>query len=165
MQPPIPGTTRRLFLVVAAIGVVALLGFSVDPAAAAGRHFWRGRPRNGTLGRPSTTPRMCGRTPAAVVGDGSAGGGLCAPLPADEWHTQLLDHFAPTDARTWQQRFFTNAEFYGGPGSPVFLMIGGEGEATADWMVQGAWWHYAREHKALMLQLEHRYYGKSRPTE
>lgn len=43
-------------------------------------------------------------------------------------------------------------------------MIGGEGEAQPIWMVQGAWIHYAREMNALCYQLEHRFYGKSRPT-
>lgn len=62
------------------------------------------------------------------------------------------------------QRYFTNDKFYK-PGGPVFLMIGGEGEATPIWMVQGAWIQYAKEFNALCFQLEHRYYGKSKPTE
>lgn len=45
------------------------------------------------------------------------------------------------------------------------MMIGGEGEATAKWMTQGAWIQYAKEHNALCFQLEHRFYGKSHPTE
>lgn len=44
-------------------------------------------------------------------------------------------------------------------------MIGGEGEALVDWMTQGAWIDYAKQHNALCFQLEHRYYGKSHPTE
>lgn len=51
------------------------------------------------------------------------------------------------------------------PNGPVFLMIGGEGEASAKWMKTGAWIHYAKHFDALCFQLEHRYYGKSRPTE
>lgn len=42
-------------------------------------------------------------------------------------------------------------------------MIGGEGEATAKWMVEGAWIDYAKRFGALCFQLEHRYYGKSHP--
>lgn len=49
-------------------------------------------------------------------------------------------------------------------GGPVFLQIGGEGEASARWMVSGAWVDYAKQYNALMFQLEHRYYGKSHPT-
>lgn len=42
-------------------------------------------------------------------------------------------------------------------------MIGGEGEATAKWMVEGAWIDYAEHFGALCFQLEHRFYGKSQP--
>lgn len=62
-----------------------------------------------------------------------------------------------------EQRYYTNNTFYK-PGGPVFLMIGGEGEATAKWMVQGAWVRYAQEFNALCFQVEHRFYGKSKPT-
>lgn len=61
------------------------------------------------------------------------------------------------------QRYFVNDTFYKS-GGPIFLMIGGEGEAQPIWMVQGAWIHYAREMNALCFQLEHRFYGKSHPT-
>lgn len=44
-------------------------------------------------------------------------------------------------------------------------MIGGEGEMSAKWMYSGAWIDYAKEMNALCFQLEHRYYGKSHPTE
>lgn len=43
-------------------------------------------------------------------------------------------------------------------------MIGGEGEATAKWMHEGAWIKYAEKFHALCFQLEHRFYGKSHPT-
>lgn len=43
-------------------------------------------------------------------------------------------------------------------------MIGGEGEASVEWMTQGAWIDYAQQFGALCFQLEHRYYGKSHPT-
>lgn len=132
-----------------------LLLVAVLPAASAGRHFWRGRPHNGTVGQPSQSEHCHNADGQRIA---------CAPLPADEWFEQLLDHFTATDGGTWRQRFYTNREHYV-PGGPVFLMIGGEGEATAKWMVQGAWVHYAREHNALMFQLEHRFYGQSHPTE
>lgn len=113
------------------------------------RQFWKGRRSGGNLGGASGIHGLQGEN---------------VDLPEDEWFEQLLDHFNPTNAATWKQRFYTNKEFYE-PGGPVFLMIGGEGEATADWMVKGAWVQYAKEHKALCFQLEHRFYGKSHPTE
>lgn len=44
-------------------------------------------------------------------------------------------------------------------------MIAGESEANGLWMTRGAWIQYARKHNALCFQLEHRFYGQSRPTE
>lgn len=112
------------------------------------RQFWKGRHTGGNLGGASGNNDL--------LTDNF--------LPPDEWFVQMLDHFDPTNTGTWKQRFYTNKEYYQ-PGGPVFLMIGGEGEATADWMVKGAWIQYAKEHNALCFQLEHRFYGKSHPTE
>ncbi|XP_077302469.1 putative serine protease K12H4.7 [Arctopsyche grandis] len=88
-----------------------------------------------------------------------------AILPSDQWFTQNLDHFNPTETRTWNQRYFTNDQYFKANNTgPVFLMIGGEGEASPEWMVAGTWIDYAKKMNALCFQLEHRYYGKSRPT-
>ncbi|XP_055535059.1 putative serine protease F56F10.1 [Wyeomyia smithii] len=83
------------------------------------------------------------------------------------WFEQLLDHNDPSNSATWQQRYYLNDQYFNtsAGNGPVFLMIGGEGEATARWMTEGAWIHYAKEHGALCFQLEHRFYGKSHPTE
>uniref|UniRef100_A0A8D8UV26 Serine protease K12H4.7 n=1 Tax=Cacopsylla melanoneura TaxID=428564 RepID=A0A8D8UV26_9HEMI len=83
-------------------------------------------------------------------------------LPPDLWFEQKLDHFNVEDTRTWKQRYFVNSTWFK-HGGPVFLMIGGEGEASPKWMVQGAWLDYAQHHNALAVQVEHRFYGKSRP--
>ncbi|XP_050530554.1 putative serine protease K12H4.7 [Daktulosphaira vitifoliae] len=82
----------------------------------------------------------------------------------DEWFEQKLDHFNPIDNRTWKQRYQINTEYYK-EGGPIFLMIGGEGEISALWMTNGAWINYAKEFNALCIQLEHRFYGKSHPTD
>ncbi len=44
-------------------------------------------------------------------------------------------------------------------------MIGGEGPANPAWMQYGSWLLYAQKLGALCLLLEHRFYGKSHPTE
>lgn len=44
-------------------------------------------------------------------------------------------------------------------------MVGGEGEANPVWLHAGTWTEYAAAENALMILLEHRYYGKSHPTE
>ncbi|XP_063920560.1 putative serine protease K12H4.7 isoform X2 [Zophobas morio] len=63
-------------------------------------------------------------------------------------------------------RYLFNDQYFDpNTGGPVFLMIGGEGEAPVEWMTGGSWVDDAEKHGALLLQLEHRYYGKSHPTE
>ncbi|KAG0722922.1 putative serine protease K12H4.7 [Chionoecetes opilio] len=84
-------------------------------------------------------------------------------LPPERWFNQTLDHFAPTDNRTWQQRYFLNATFYK-PGGPVLLLIGGEGPASPAWMVTAQPVQLAKKLHGYLLQLEHRFYGKSHPT-
>lgn len=44
-------------------------------------------------------------------------------------------------------------------------MIGGEGEADPVWMTHGDWIENAKKYNAFCIQVEHRYYGKSHPTE
>jgi len=85
------------------------------------------------------------------------------PLPEEKWFTQQLDHFRPTESRTWKQRYWINWKHYK-PGGPALLMIGGEGEANPAWLEAGSWTKYAEDEGAAMLLLEHRYYGKSHPT-
>ncbi|KAG7471076.1 hypothetical protein MATL_G00120580 [Megalops atlanticus] len=80
------------------------------------------------------------------------------------WFSQRLDHFNGADNRVWKQRYFVNDSFFQ-PGGPVFLMIGGEGPANPAWMTFGTWLTYAQKLGALCLMLEHRFYGKSHPTE
>lgn len=107
------------------------------------RTFTKGRSKDGNLGVPILSKHY--------------------ELPEEQWFTQFLDHFNPTDARTWQQRYFVNGKYYK-VGGPIFLMIGGEGTASAKWMVEGQWIEYAKQFGAFCFQLEHRFYGKSHPT-
>ncbi|XP_033832305.2 thymus-specific serine protease [Periophthalmus magnuspinnatus] len=83
--------------------------------------------------------------------------------PQEQWFTQKLDHFNGQDSRVWKQRYFVNDTF-AQPDGPVFLMIGGEGPANPIWMDHGTWLTYAEKLGALCFMLEHRFYGKSRPT-
>ena len=85
-------------------------------------------------------------------------------LPEEQWFTQRLTHFNDANRATWQQRYWYNSTFWK-PGGPVFIMIGGEGEANPIWMVEGTWIKYAQEFGAFIFMLEHRFYGQSHPTE
>ena len=79
--------------------------------------------------------------------------------------SQPLDHMAPNDIRlahTWSQRYFEDLSLWRGPGYPVFLALGGEGpEYGAPGGLQR---ELAEQHGAALITLEHRFYGKSRPT-
>lgn len=112
--------------------------------------FLRGRPRGGMLGSPKRSSHSLN---SEISG------------PSDElWYTQQLDHFNPADTRTWKQRYFVN-DLHWKKDGPVFIQIGGEGPADPIWMTEGQWINYAQTHGAICVMLEHRFYGKSHPTE
>lgn len=83
--------------------------------------------------------------------------------PDYKWFTQILDHFDPSNVEAkWNQRYLVNDEHYRRKnGGPVFLEISGELEMTE---LTGAGLNYAEKFGAMCFKLEHRYYGKSRPT-
>eukprot|EP00756_Hemistasia_phaeocysticola_P065114 Hpha_TRINITY_DN8312_c0_g1::TRINITY_DN8312_c0_g1_i1::g.154377::m.154377 len=77
----------------------------------------------------------------------------------------VLDHFGSQGGagKAWRQRYYTDETFWCGEGCPIFVYIGGEGP-------QGPPSHHmfmatlAEKHGALMVAVEHRFYGKSYPT-
>eukprot|EP01038_Epipyxis_sp_PR26KG_P006463 gene6463-8892_t len=83
--------------------------------------------------------------------------------------TQRLDHFDRQNNVTFKQRYFINDTFWNGKsGSPVFMCVGGEGPPL-DWTVLVSSVHcndmveLASSYDALLVALEHRYYGPSKP--
>ena len=82
------------------------------------------------------------------------------------YNDAVVDHFDDTVAAPiakWSQRYYSDDSFWGGEGYPVFLYIGGEGPQSAptDKLFM---YKLAEEHQALVLALEHRYYGESYPV-
>uniref|UniRef100_A0A3Q4HET5 Uncharacterized protein n=1 Tax=Neolamprologus brichardi TaxID=32507 RepID=A0A3Q4HET5_NEOBR len=57
------------------------------------------------------------------------------------------------------QRFFVNEAYWQHPDGPVFLYIGGEGPLVEYDVLTGHHSDMAEEHGALLLALEHRFYG------
>jgi poly(3-hydroxybutyrate) depolymerase len=56
-------------------------------------------------------------------------------------------------------------EFWAGPGAPVFVFIGGEGQESCSRLTSRMYlWDLAKEHNALLMNVEHRFYGQSYPT-
>ncbi|XP_058490737.1 thymus-specific serine protease [Solea solea] len=74
---------------------------------------------------------------------------------------QPLNHFNPQDGATFTQRFFVNEEYWQRPDGPVFLFIGGEGPIYEFDVLAGHHADMAKEHRALLLAVEHRFYGDS----
>ncbi|CAD5235747.1 unnamed protein product [Bursaphelenchus xylophilus] len=83
----------------------------------------------------------------------------------DKYLTQPFDHFNKDDGRTWenhyqvQERYFNKSD----PNQPehIFLMIGGEGTSSPLFVCLDdvAIMNLAREHKALVIGSEHRFFG------
>ncbi|KAI9979484.1 hypothetical protein PInf_029378 [Phytophthora infestans] len=79
------------------------------------------------------------------------------PIQEDYFTDAILDHFAPVSKRSkWKQRYQANEEFWGGREGPL-----GPKAITNRTFV----YYLAEQHRALLLALEHRFYGKSYPTE
>jgi serine protease 16 len=87
------------------------------------------------------------------------------PSNVTRWFkSQLLDHFDAQVTSVWSQRYFVNESFFDGKG-PVFLCVGGEGPwFDPDVVITGSV-HcadmilLAERIGALVLAIEHRYYG------
>ena len=67
-----------------------------------------------------------------------------------------MDHFDANNDQTWEQQYYVDTSKWTGPGGPVFLYMGGEGDLgertfTFSWCAE-----YAAEFGALCLGLEHR---------
>ncbi|XP_042560035.1 thymus-specific serine protease isoform X2 [Clupea harengus] len=74
---------------------------------------------------------------------------------------QPLDHFDSNREDTFPQKFFVNDQYWDRPDGPVFLYIGGEGPLSEIDVLAGHHVDMAEEHSALLVALEHRFYGDS----
>ncbi|KAG7211216.1 hypothetical protein KM043_010532 [Ampulex compressa] len=77
---------------------------------------------------------------------------------------QPLDHFNARDNRTWLMRYLENSGYYKKNG-PILIMIGGEWTISRGFLESGLMHELGSAHGAMMYYTEHRYYGKSLPTE
>ncbi|KDP32459.1 hypothetical protein JCGZ_13384 [Jatropha curcas] len=84
------------------------------------------------------------------------------------YYTQTLDHFnyKPESYETFQQRYILNSKYWGGPNtsSPIFVYAGAECNITLVIPPGGGFMaHLASRFNALLLYIEHRFYGESNP--
>ncbi|KAM3202203.1 hypothetical protein P3L10_029827 [Capsicum annuum] len=79
---------------------------------------------------------------------------------------QTLDHFnyGPKSYKTLKQRYIINSKYWGGSNSssPIFAYFGAEYSINNDPLDIGFLTDFAPQFKALLVYIEHRYYGKSR---
>ncbi|XP_039057510.1 lysosomal Pro-X carboxypeptidase-like isoform X1 [Hibiscus syriacus] len=84
-----------------------------------------------------------------------------------KYFTQILDHFNfnPKSYQRFQHRYLINDTYWGGPkkNSPIFVYTGNEGDI--EWFAQNTGFMYdiAPDFDALLVFIEHRFYGKSIP--
>ncbi|KAJ4978281.1 hypothetical protein NE237_009061 [Protea cynaroides] len=83
------------------------------------------------------------------------------------FYTQTLDHFnyRPESYTTFQQRYVINCKYWGGANSsaPIFVYLGEESNLDFDLGGVGFFNDNAARFKALIVYIEHRYYGQSVP--
>lgn len=87
-----------------------------------------------------------------------------APNATVNWKATPVDNDAPTGP-TFGQRFYYDTSFCGAGcagGAPILMEVGGEWTVTAS--PNGAVAELAAEMGALVVYLEHRYYGQSLPS-
>ncbi|KAK9185822.1 hypothetical protein WN943_026181 [Citrus x changshan-huyou] len=86
------------------------------------------------------------------------------------YYNQTLDHFnyRPESYSTFQQRYVINFKYWGGgagadANAPIFVYLGAEEALDGDISVIGFLTDNAARFNALLVYIEHRYYGKSIP--
>ena len=93
------------------------------------------------------------------------------PAPAHFFPEQIVDHTAddssPFLGQKWSQRYYVFKEHFKGPGSPLFVIWGGEGaiEPKTGIYYPFIYDHLARVFGAYIIQPEHRFYGFSQPLQ
>ncbi|KAJ2148894.1 hypothetical protein IW145_003226 [Coemansia sp. RSA 521] len=90
--------------------------------------------------------------------------GRDATIPASGtpyWFPQPVDHFGSNNA-TWQQQYFVNATFYK-PGGPIYVHTPGEQSLTTRFVDGTHPTDLAQTTNALVVAIEHRFFGKSNP--
>ncbi|KAI3414317.1 DUF4033 domain-containing protein, partial [Psidium guajava] len=80
---------------------------------------------------------------------------------------QTLDHFnyRPESYTTFNQRYLINSNYWGGANSsaPIFVYLGAEAPIDEDLFEIGFLTDNPAQFKALLVYIEHRYYGESIP--
>eukprot|EP00605_Chrysophyceae_sp_TOSAG23-4_P001430 GSChrysophyteH1.ASY1.ANO1.1558.1 assembled CDS len=92
----------------------------------------------------------------------------CSDVEQYWFSDAVIDNFSSAnDMKKWSgkgQRFWLNKKFWEGSNAPIFVFIGGEGEESCARLSEKMYMYdLAQEHGALMVNVEHRFYGESMP--
>ncbi|XP_010031434.2 lysosomal Pro-X carboxypeptidase [Eucalyptus grandis] len=83
------------------------------------------------------------------------------------FYNQTLDHFnyGPESYTAFNQRYVVNSKYWGGAdsGAPIFAFFGAEAPIDGDIANVGFLTDNAAQFRALLVYIEHRFYGKSIP--
>ncbi|CAD7698965.1 unnamed protein product [Ostreobium quekettii] len=92
-------------------------------------------------------------------------------LCEEKYWNATLDHFAwdpPDGSATYSQRYFLCPSFWkashDGEKGPIFVYLGNEADVTLYLNATGLMWEHAQDYGALLVFVEHRYYGNSVPS-
>ena len=88
------------------------------------------------------------------------------PAAAHYYPQQLVDHLSSDKNQArWSQRYYTSSAHFAGPGSPIFLILGGEGTIAPGGGLNYPFVsdHLAAAFGAFVIHPEHRFYGFSQP--
>ncbi|XP_045722042.1 thymus-specific serine protease [Mirounga angustirostris] len=85
-------------------------------------------------------------------------------LPKQGWLGQPLDPFNTSDRRSFLQRYWVNDQHWASQHGPVFLHLGGESRLGSGSVMRGHPAALAPAWGALVIGLEHRFYGLSIPA-
>ncbi|MFH4981541.1 hypothetical protein AB6A40_008250 [Gnathostoma spinigerum] len=131
--------------------VVFLLSHLLDESASFVPKFFLGRHRDGFL--EGTYRRTFGDQRNEYLNE----------RVKNAYFKQKLDHFGSEKA-TWNQYYMESMEHHNGS-EIAFLMIGGESPIFEVWLTDpsSSFKKLAKKYGAAMFQLEHRYFGRSRP--
>ncbi|XP_045795896.1 lysosomal Pro-X carboxypeptidase-like [Trifolium pratense] len=116
-----------------------------------------------------TSAHIIPKFPSSVVSPELQQTSVSVPngLYRTKFFTQILDHFNynPQSYQTFQQRYLINDTYWGGAKkkAPIFVYTGNEGDIEWFTLNTGFMFEIAPYFNALLVFIEHRYYGKSIP--
>jgi len=165
-RPPLPLIERVVVPVVVVAVAAAAAALSAATLLMFGCCHWSSL-------LPTTSVSITETANANATTTAAAAARLGVSRPAQYFAQQWVDHLDDGGGgghskywgRTWSQRYYTMGDHFRKPGSPIFLILGGEGgiEPETGVLYPFITQRLAPLFGAYVLQPEHRFYGESSP--